>query len=417
MLESVSDEAAKETLRCSISVSIRNGSRVVGVIGLKNSEVNSFNYADANTLQALGDYCGGALERIHAEEARRETERRFSTFMTNAPALAWMKDAQFRYVFTNEMFQKFIGLPGALIEGKSDYDLWPDHVAFHMRTNDSETVKTQTKLETQEQLKRHDGETRTLLTLRFLFTTATGEQFVAGMAVDITEQKRAEEALHRLPQSIIEAQEAERRRVARELHDGVNQAIASVKFRIQTAEQQILRADPRWQETCSKTKEMLDSVLQQVRRLSRNLRPGELDDFGLVAAARSALQEFELRSGIHVRFSHSEFKDRLPASLELSLYRIIQEALTNAERHSGATLVEVDLQAEENYVDLEISDNGCGFDLNEKRGPRSDGGLGLLHMRERASLVGGIFSLTSTPGAGVRMMIHVPIPREETVLN
>ena len=79
--------------------------------------------------------------------------------------------------------------------------------------------------------------------------------------------------------------------------------------------------------------------------------------------------------------------------------------------------MEVDLQAEENYVDLEISDNGCGFDLNEKRGPRSDGGLGLLHMRERASLVGGIFSLTSTPGAGVRMMIHVPIPREETVLN
>jgi PAS domain S-box-containing protein len=417
VLEIVSPEASQEPLRCSISVSIRNGSRVVGVIGLKNSQSNSFNYSDANTLQALGDYCGGALERIHAEEARRETERRFSTFMTNAPALAWMKDESFRYVFTNEMFQKFIGLPGALIEGKTDYDLWPDHVAFHMRTNDTDTVKSQAKLETQEELKRHDGETRTLLTLRFLFTTATGEQFVAGMAVDITEQKRAEEALHRLPQSIIEAQEAERRRVARELHDGVNQAIASVKFRIQTAEQQILRADPRWQETCNKTKEMLDSVLQQVRRLSRNLRPGELDDFGLVAAARSALQDFELRSGIHVSFTHSEFAERLPAAIELSLYRIIQEALNNVEKHSGATLVEIDLQAEEDYVDLEIADNGCGFDLEAKRGPRSDGGLGLLHLRERASLVGGIFSITTSPGTGVRMMIHVPMPHQESVLR
>jgi signal transduction histidine kinase len=162
---------------------------------------------------------------------------------------------------------------------------------------------------------------------------------------------------------------------------------------------------------------MLDSVLQQVRRLSRNLRPGELDDFGLVAAARSALQEFELRSGIHVSFTHSEFAERLPGPLELSLYRIIQEALTNAEKHSGATCVEIDLQAEDHFVNLEISDNGCGFDLNEKRGPQTDGGLGLLHMRERASLVGGVFSIATSPGSGVSMIIHVPIPREESVLN
>jgi two-component system NarL family sensor kinase len=257
-----------------------------------------------------------------------------------------------------------------------------------------------------------------LLTLRFLFTTSAGEQFVAGMAVDITEQKRAEEALHRLPQSILEAQEAERRRVARELHDGVNQSIASVKFRIQTAEQQILRSDPKWQETCNKTKEMLDSVLQQVRRLSRNLRPGELDDFGLVAAARSACQEFELRSGIQVQFLHDEFEERLPSALELSLYRIIQEALTNVERHSGATNVEIELNGDEDYVTLEISDNGHGFDMAKKREARTDGGgLGLLHMRERASLAGGVFSMTSSPGNGVRMTIHVPITRREEVLT
>ncbi|HEX7862303.1 MAG TPA: two-component regulator propeller domain-containing protein [Verrucomicrobiae bacterium] len=417
VLESGENGDSGDVMCSSISVSIRNGSRVVGVISLKNSRADSFNYADANTLQALGDYCGGALERIHAEEARRETERRFSTFMTNAPALAWMKDDRFRYVFTNEMFQRFTGLAPEQIVGKSDYDLWPDHVAFQMRTNDAEAVKTQSKIERHEQLKRYDGEARTLLTLRFLFTTATGEQFVAGMAVDISEQKRAEEALHRLPQSIIEAQEAERRRVARELHDGVNQAIASVKFRIQTAEQQILRSDPKWQETCSKTKEMLDSVLHQVRRLSRNLRPGELDDFGLVAAARSACQEFELHSGIQVRFTHSDFAERFSPALELSLYRIIQEALTNVEKHSSATLVEIDLTGDQTYVALEISDNGCGLDLAKMDAPRRDSGLGLLHMRERASLVGGVFSISSSPGNGMKISIHVPVTIPERVLT
>jgi PAS domain S-box-containing protein len=409
MLEPIDQKLSQGSnkLKCSISVPIRNGSRVVGVLGLMNSQARDFDTADSGTLQALGDYCGGALERIHAEEARRETERRFATFMTNAPALAWMKDAQFRYVFTNAMFQRFIGLGSEEIVGKTDYNLWPDHVAFAMRTNDTKAVKSQTKLETQEQLKRYDGEARTLLTLRFLFTTATGEQFVAGMAVDITEQKRAEEALHRLPQSIIEAQEAERRRVARELHDGVNQAIASIKFRIQTAEQQILRSDPKWQETCGKTKDMLDSVLHQVRRLSRNLRPGELDDFGLIPAARSACQEFELRTGIHVRFSHSDIAERLPPTLELSLYRIIQEALTNVEKHSASTAVEIHLQGEETMVTLEISDNGCGFDLGAEARP--DAGLGLLHMRERASLVGGLFSMITSPGKGVHLTIQAPI--------
>ena len=404
-------DAAGRT-HCSISVPIRNGSRVVGVLGLKNAKRSTFEPADANTLQALGDYCGGALERIHAEEAKRETERRFSTFMTNAPALAWMKDSKFRYVFTNAMFQRFVGLEADQIEGKTDYDLWPDHAAFGMRTNDSQAVKSQAKLETQEQLRRHDGEQRTLLTLRFLFTTGTGEQYVAGMAVDISEQKRAEEALHRLPQSILEAQETERRRVARELHDGVNQAIASIKFRLQTAEQQILRSDPRWQETCGKTKDMLDSVLHQVRRLSRNLRPSELDDFGLVAAARSACQEFELRSGIHVSFSHSDFAERLPSALELSLYRIIQEALTNVEKHSGATAVEINLTVEETTVVLQISDNGSGFPTEQNARP--DSGLGLLHMRERASLVGGMFSMASSPGKGVQLTVQAPIDRLES---
>lgn len=399
------EPTGREPMRSSISVPIRNGSRVIGVIGLRSTALDAFDAADANTLQALGDYCGGALDRIHAEEARREMERRFGAFMANAPALAWMKDAELRYIFTNPVFQKFLGLDGPAIEDKRDRELWPEATAERIRANDLLVFETAQPLETQETLKRADQETRTLLTLRFPFTTASGERLVAGMAVDITEQKRAEEALRRLPQSILEAQEQERRRLARELHDSVNQAIASAKFRIQTAENQILRNDPKWQDSCSKSKEMLDLVLKQVRHLSHDLRPGELDDFGILPAARTAFHEFEARTGITVQFRAEGLENRLDPAIESTLYRVIQEALTNIEKHSRASLVTVEL-ARGKEVSLDICDNGVGFRNDLPKGGTR--GLGLMHMQERASLIGGSYWLKTSPGQGVH--IHIAIP-------
>ena len=106
--------------------------------------------------------------------------------------------------------------------------------------------------------------------------------------------------------------------------------------------------------------------------------------------------------------------ERLPPALELSLYRIIQEALTNVEKHSAATAVEINLTAEETSVLLQISDNGCGF--APAQAARPDSGLGLLHMRERASLVGGVFSMTTAPGKGVQLLVQAPINRMEAIL-
>jgi PAS domain S-box-containing protein len=389
-----------------ISVSIRNGTRAVGVLSLRGSATSGFNSADTSTLQALGDYCGGALERIHAEEARRELERRFSAFMGHAPALAWMKDSSFKYVYTNAMFQDFLGCGEFEIKGKTDFDLWPEDIATRLREHDLRALQNGAPLETHDYIRQVDSQHRILLALRFIFMTGTGEQLIAGMAVDITEQKRAEEALHKLPQKIIQAQEGERRRVARELHDGVNQALASIKFRIQTAEQQILRGDAKWQESCSRSKEMLDSVLQQVRRLSRNLRPGELDDFGLVPAIRSACQDFQERTGLDLDLNTSPIETRLPPALELSLYRILQEALTNIEKHSKASRVSVKFLRDDSYVTLQIEDDGQGLQITE---PKRRNGLGLLHMRERANLVGGVFSIKASDGKGVSLTVHAPL--------
>ena len=227
------------------------------------------------------------------------------------------------------------------------------------------------------------------------------------LEAEIQERKRAEQALHLLPQKILQAQERERRRVARELHDSVNQPIASIKFRVQTAEQQISRADPKWVETCRKAKEMLDSVIHQVRRISHNLRPSELDDFGLIPAAEAACQEFETRTGLQIHLETSGLVERFPAAIEITFYRILQEALTNIEKHSQATRVSIHLAAEDGYATMEISDDGIGFSAAGESHSRS--GLGLLHLRERAAFIGGVLSVRSTPGHGVHLTVHAPI--------
>ena len=394
-------------VRSSLSVSIRNGERVIGSLTLQSGEPDSFNLEDINSLQALGDYCGGALDRIRAEAARLELEHRFSAFMNYAPALAWMKDAEFRYVFTNHSFQAFHERHPAQIERCTDFDLWPGTTASRIRAADLQVLETGKVLDSTETLEQPGGEKRVFFTLRFPLNTPSGERFVAGMAIDVTEQKRAEEALHRLPQQILEAQERERRRVARELHDSVNQPIASIKFRVQTAEQQISRGDDKWQETCRRTREMLDAVLNQVRRISHNLRPSELDDFGLFPAIQSACHEFHDRTGIAVDFVGPGVPERLPAALEITFYRILQEALTNIEKHSHATRVSIQLQTESASATLSIADNGVGLPAGRDGSEKS--GLGLLHLRERASFVGGVLSINSAPGQGVHLLIQAPI--------
>jgi signal transduction histidine kinase len=132
-----------------------------------------------------------------------------------------------------------------------------------------------------------------------------------------------------------------------------------------------------------------------------------LDDFGLLPAMRAACQDFRERTGLMVELQAEQIEQRLPALLELSLYRILQEALMNIEKHSRASKVSVQFNRDGSYVTLDISDDGQG--VLQQNGGHGRGGLGLLLMRERANLVGGVFSMRAAPGQGVRLTIHAPV--------
>jgi two-component system sensor histidine kinase UhpB len=202
--------------------------------------------------------------------------------------------------------------------------------------------------------------------------------------------------LHRLPGQILRAQEEERRRIARELHDEAAQSITSLLVRLRLLEQ--AQAPETTRQRIAELRELTTRALEDVRRIALELRPSMLDDLGLVDALHAYVEAVNAPGPTKVVLTAEGMDGRLPREVELALYRVAQEALTNVRRHAGAEHAWVRLRQAGSRVVLEIEDNGRGFD------PARDGsrtsGLGLPGMRERMALVGGRLEVRSEPGRG-----------------
>lgn len=219
-----------------------------------------------------------------------------------------------------------------------------------------------------------------------------------GVLVNLNEQRRADAKLRAMAQQIVASQEAERARVARELHDGVSQWLVSVKFAFETALARARRvaADAQLTQSLGDGVQRLRDVLAEVRRISHDLRPALLDDLGLARALEQLAGDWSQRSGIPVHCGCDEVGD-VSAERATSLFRVAQEALGNVERHAAALQVRLTLErTDEGGLRLEVADNGHGFDVARvQQAPRE--GLGLTHMRERVETLGGRFSIASGP--------------------
>ncbi|WP_322798360.1 ATP-binding protein [Thermoflexus sp.] len=212
------------------------------------------------------------------------------------------------------------------------------------------------------------------------------------------------ERLHWLSQRILQAQEEERARIARELHDEAAQWLTSLLIR----QRLLIRAlPPEMRPEIEEIQHMTAAALEHLRRIAMELRPAILDDLGLVEALRWQAEEFQKQTGLPVTLQIQGRIERLSREIELALYRVGQEALTNIARHARATRVEIHLNCGGDHLELTISDDGIGFDPEavRKSRPRS---LGLIGMAERLSLVGGILEIESAPGKGTRVRARVP---------
>lgn len=232
--------------------------------------------------------------------------------------------------------------------------------------------------------------------------------------VEIAERKRAEAARRQLLQRLVTAQEEERRRLSRELHDQLGQHLTALMLGLQSLKQP--DGAPAAAGACvDRLQELTDQLMQEVHRLARELRPAALDDLGLPAALRRHAEAWSRYSGVSVDFHSREFDaGRLPAPIETTIYRVVQEALTNILRHAQAQRVSVLLERRGEHVLAIVEDDGRGFDAEAvMAAPDAQSRLGLMGMQERVALVGGSLEIESRRGGGTTVFVRIPLGAAE----
>ncbi len=245
---------------------------------------------------------------------------------------------------------------------------------------------------------------------------------LVGISQDITEEKRLQHELEEVTRqrtedlrafgaSVQSAQEEERRRIARELHDDFGQRLSGLKLNIEVFEDSV--SDRKTLSKLAHVKKQIDTMINEIRRTSAALHPSALDDFGLTIAVQLLCREIEKSHRIKVRFQAKNLDtQRYPPPTEIALFRIAQEALSNAARHAMATGISLQLAAADEAIHLTIEDNGKGFNVNSVHAKKGSArGLGLISMRERSENLGGSYEVTSAPSKGTKVHVTIPVSR------
>lgn len=256
---------------------------------------------------------------------------------------------------------------------------------------------------------------KTLLLTSMIAIAATLAIALVGFIINISESKLATQKMRKLTHKTVNFQEDERKRVSRELHDGINQLLVSVNYKLDSAKNKLFKqkqndATHQIEKIINEASEILGSSMQEVRRISRDLRPTLLDDLGLTAAIESLTNDFSERTGIEVIIENNAQDEGLPQEIETAFYRIIQEAINNIEKHAlSAKQVIIELVRKRKHVTLSISNDGIGFDRNTLDITNPDRGLGIRNMQDRTELLEGTMSVQSNLEKGTTVRVNLPI--------
>ena len=342
--------------------------------------------------------------RRRAEADLRRSEEKFSKSFRESPlAITIASTRDGRYVDVNETFARQTGWRCDELIGRNplEMNLWLDPA---QRTAFLQDLLAKGNLRDFEvKLRRKDGQIRTALGSAELIEV-NGEPCTLSVFADVTERKAAEEALASLTGRLIEAQEEERKRIAREIHDDYQQRLAMVAIDLE-----ILAEDASDSPRASQLQQLFDRVSElgtDLHSLSHSLHSSTLETLGLVAGMKAFCDEFTEQQGIRVDFAHENVRHGIPADVALCLFRIVQEGLRNTKRHSGAERADVRLEGVEGQLHLSISDRGRGFDPNK---PAAERGIGIRSMEERLRLLGGHLEIQSRPMEGTRIDVWLPL--------
>jgi PAS domain S-box-containing protein len=341
------------------------------------------------------------------EAILNESEKRFRVMTDTTPSLVWMCDSHGKITYRNERLIAFTGSGPAV--GFSD--VWDNYVhpddLQNLLDTVSQALKDHQPFSTECRLRRGDG------AYRWMFAVASprvnGDGSFAGLiasAVDVTDQKLAQQSLEKMSGRLIEAQENERSRIARELHDDICQRLALLSMEIEGVHLASVGAEANTTESLDEIGRFCREIASDVQGLSHQLHSSILDYLGVEIAVRGFCDELSKQYDLQIEFSARDVPRQLPKDISLCLFRVSQEALHNAVKYSGASEFTVELIGTRDIVQLMVTDKGVGFN---PEGVRQHGGLGLASMQERVHLVHGTFSVDSAPGEGTKILVAVPL--------
>src|SRR3569832_586542 len=423
--------ASADQVRNWLGVPLVTSGKVIGLYSVDKAEPDFFKPQHARLAETLAAQAAIAIqnaqlfeqsqgyvaeleeriaERKRAEIALRESEERYRELFENAKDAIYVHDLEGTYLSINRAAETLSGYSREEIIGHNFKEFVAPEYARYVR--DSFWRKLAQKGETTYEVDviAKDGR-RVPIEVSSRAIYENGELVgVQGMARDITKRKLAQDALQMFSRQLIEAQEDERRRIARELHDQIGQILTAVKINLHTVQQLCRRSEagPYVKDNI----EAVDEALRLVRDLSVDLRPPILDDLGLTTALRWYVDRYTKRTGlsVDVLIDLPDEIERFSRDLETACFRIAQEALTNVVRHAKATHVVVRLSRDADALLLTVKDDGVGFDVEQlrKRAPRR-ATLGLISMQERAHAAGGTIDLDSAPASGTEIRFTLPL--------
>jgi PAS domain S-box-containing protein len=389
------------TCTCNVSVQRPDGKQQI--VRLESVAVRDERGSATHSRTVLSDITA----HKEAETALRASDARYRSLVENAEEGIFRSTPEGRFLDVNPALVRMLGYDSAdeVLALSLAEDLYVDpaeHAQLRARYDPSGVLNG-----VELRWKKKDG-TPIVVSLhaRALLDDRGAVANYEGIVLDVTARKQTEQALAALSRRVLEIQEAERRALARELHDEMGQALMALRLNLRAAQRAPQSQSPRLEDSLN----IVDQLVQQVRQLSLDLRPSLLDDLGLVAAMRWYVDRQSQRAGLPIHFSTEGLASRPAPLLETTCFRLAQEALTNVLRHARARHVWVNVQQRNNELHLRVRDDGVGFDVPTVRERASRGeSLGILSMDERVRLVGGKLKITSVPAQGTEIHARFPL--------
>ena len=348
-------------------------------------------------------------ERRQAEAFRQRSRRQYEAFINSIDGIVWEVEVEsFTFSFVSQQAERLLGYP--VEQWVNEANFWREHIHPDDREQTLNfclaAVAERRAHEMTYRMIAKDGRIIWLRDIVSVIEEPGQPLQLRGVMVDISEQKRAEDALQRLSRQLLETQENERRYIAKELHDEIGQALTALKINLELVQEHPEELPMRIQDSI----EILDRTLDQVRDLSLDLRPSILDDFGLFKALRWYIDRQSRRTSMAIQLIGRELPQRPRPDLETTCFRVVQEALTNVVRHAQARCARVEVQQRGDVLQLLVCDDGVGFNVQaaQERAIRGES-MGLMSMQERVQLMGGAFRIESRSGQGTKIQVSLPL--------